>query len=69
MSKIIIDNRSDLTIDEALARVASVIEKGRTSGDGRDYCYETTGADGVTVFAARSVSNDTFVVATIESTN
>ena len=69
MSKIIIDNRSDLTIDEALARVASVIAKGRISGDGKNYCYATAWPDGTNVFAARSVSNDTFVVATIESTN
>jgi len=41
MSKIIIDNRSDLDIIKCLKLVASVIHMGRISNKGKQYCYLT----------------------------
>jgi hypothetical protein len=42
MSKIIIDNRSDLTDIEAIKLVQTVIIKGRISNNGKQYCYLVT---------------------------
>lgn len=39
MEKIIIDNRSDLDIHVCLNVVQSVINMGRISNDGKQYCY------------------------------
>ena len=42
MSRIIIDNRSDADDALALQLVQTVIEGGRISNDGKQYCYYTT---------------------------
>ena len=42
MSKIIIDNSSDLDDNVAVQMVLQVIELGRVSDDGKQYCYVTT---------------------------
>lgn len=42
MGKLIIENRSPLSDSEILPYVASVIELGRISNDGKQYCYGTT---------------------------
>ena len=41
MNKIIIDNQTDLSDLEAVTLVSRVIEQGRTSNDGKQYCYGT----------------------------
>lgn len=41
MSKIIIDNRSDLPIDVAVEYVWNVIKMGRISNNDKQYCYLT----------------------------
>jgi len=39
--KVIIDNRSDLTMSHALDLVKKVISMGRISNNGKQYCYLT----------------------------
>ena len=41
MNKLIIDNRTELTDLEAITLVGKVIEKGRISNDGNQYCCGT----------------------------
>jgi len=48
MSKIIIENRSDLDDNSVLKMVQRVVERGRISNDGKQYClYATLDIDGV----------------------
>lgn len=42
ISKMIIENQSDLPMSEALAMARQVVELGRISNDGKQYCYLTT---------------------------
>lgn len=42
MGKIIIDNRSSLSDSQVLDCVAQVIQKGRISNYGKQYCYLST---------------------------
>ena len=42
MSKIIIRNDSDSDDDDALRYVSRVIESGKISGEGMQYCYHTS---------------------------
>ncbi|MFW6273041.1 MAG: hypothetical protein ACOC2U_04615 [bacterium] len=41
MNKLIIDNRTDLTDYEALLVVGKVVNQGRISNSGKQYCYGT----------------------------
>lgn len=40
--KLIIDNQSDLTMEEALEYVLTVVQQGKISNNGKQYCYVTT---------------------------
>ncbi len=60
MSKIIVDNRSNLPDKDALMRVMHVVCGGRVSGD--SYCFVTTWMDGIAVSARRNKASDTFVI-------
>lgn len=42
MGKIIIHNRTDLKDQEVLPLISKVIQMGRISNDGKQYCYLTT---------------------------
>lgn len=41
MTKLIIDNKSDLPMESVLRMCAEVVEEGRISNDGKQYCYAT----------------------------
>ena len=41
MNKLIIDNRTELTDLEAVTLISKVINQGRISNDGKQYCYGT----------------------------
>lgn len=56
MSRIIISNESHLTDAEALRRAATVIDGGRISG--QCYCYATSWADGIAVYASPNKCSD-----------
>jgi hypothetical protein len=66
MAKLIIDNRSDLDDALAVEMVKKVIEDGRISNGGTQYCYHTTftGRDGrrFGVISTLNKSSDRFVV-------
>ena len=65
MSKMIIDNRSELDDNVALQLVKQVIEQGRISNYGKQYCYVTTFSVGDCVYAVATHLNkksDRFVV-------
>lgn len=71
MSKIIIENRSNLDDALAVGMVKHVIEGGRISNDGKQYCYYTvfTGEDGrrFGVSTDLNKASDRFVVVNDEN--
>jgi len=65
MSKIIIDNRSNISDIDALKLVEDVIEDGRVSDFGKSYCSVsvfTRGKEKTSVYARNNKSSDTFIV-------
>ena len=65
MSKIIIDNRSDISDIEAIILVEDVISDGRVSDAGKSYCFVsvfTKGKEKTAVYARRNKESDTFIV-------
>lgn len=66
MARLIIDNRSDIGDALAAGMVREVIEDGRISNGGKQYCYHTifTGSDGRQFGVSSTVnrSSDRFVV-------
>lgn len=62
MSKIVINNTSSFSDEEALQRVAKVVSHGRISNFGNDYCFVTLWTDGCMVQSVRNEKSDTFHV-------
>jgi len=69
MSKLIIENRSKATDQQALDCVKKVIDMGRISNDGKQYCYastleivDITGKNRVLVYTDLNKKSDRFVV-------
>ena len=62
--RIIIENRTDLSMVYAIKYVDTVLKTGRISGDGerKQYCYLTTFNDGIYVSAIKNKKSDRFVV-------
>jgi len=63
--RLIIDNRTDIPMSEALEYVIAVVKMGRISGGGESYCYATTfrrGAGEVVVCALRNKRSDRLVL-------
>lgn len=60
--KIIIDIRDNIPTTDALMRVAQVIEDGRTSNNGKNYCYISVWPNNQAVNATRNKKSDTFIV-------
>jgi hypothetical protein len=53
----------EVSLDEALAHVRLVVEEGRVSRNGEQFCYVTHFSDGVLVFADQTrTGTDTFTV-------
>lgn len=65
MNKIIIENRSKKTMEEAIEMVRQVIKVGRVSktAKGKQYCFATVWPDETAVYADRNKRSDKFVVA------
>lgn len=59
--KLIIDNRTDLPMDEVLLMAFSVVRMGRVSGDNDRYCYATRFYNGVVCEATKNKKSDTLV--------
>lgn len=62
MSKLIVENRTDMSMSDALIYVSRVIEAGRVSNDGKQYCYHTSFGDGVHVATGLNDRSDRFIV-------
>ena len=63
--RLIIDNRTDISMSEALEYAIAVVKMGRISDGGESYCYATTfrrGADDVVVVANRNKRSDRLVL-------
>lgn len=64
MNKVIIENRTDKTMVEAVSYVLSVMQAGRISGSGdkKQYCYTTLFKGGIYVSAFLNKNSDRFVI-------
>ena len=66
MGKLIIDNRSSVDDIQAMLVVSMVVERGRISNEGKQYCYATTftlsNEDRVAVYTDLNEKSDRFVV-------
>ncbi len=62
MSKIIIENRSDIDDIKAVEYVAQVIMGGRVSNHGKQYCYFSIATDGIGIASYLNKKSDRFVV-------
>lgn len=62
MSKIIVQNDSNLSDGEALEYVITVIKQGRISNNGKQYCYVVTFKSGITVISTLNKKSDRFIV-------
>lgn len=66
MGKVIIDNRTESLPDsEALWFVSKVMERGRISDDGKQYCYVTTYSyfdNQIVIHASLNKQSDRFVL-------
>ena len=62
MNKIIIENRTEKPMIEILGYVATVMDQGRISNDGKQYCYITRFAGDIMVVTDLNKKSDRFVV-------
>jgi hypothetical protein len=64
MEKLIIENRSNLSMEDALIRVKHVVSDGKISktGKGKQYCFMTTWSDGTYVCADKNKKSDRLIV-------
>jgi hypothetical protein len=64
MEKLIIENRSDLSMEEALDKVKHVVNVGRISetSKGKQYCFVITWPDGIYVCADKNKKSDRLIV-------
>jgi len=62
MDKIIVENKTDLTLDRALEYVIAVIKGGRISDNGNCYCYHTEWDNDIHVSAMKNKNSDRFRV-------
>ena len=63
MEKLIIENRTDMPMHEALAYAMAVVEKGRISGINKDsYCYLTFFRGNIGVSSWKNKKSDRLVV-------
>jgi len=62
MGKLIIDNQTDLEMQRILDYVKNVIQAGRISNYGKQYCYLTKFADGINISAYLNPKSDRLVI-------
>jgi hypothetical protein len=60
--KIHIDVRNDINPALALSKVRHVIEQGKISNDGKNYCWITEWSDDIVVSVRENRKSDCFVV-------
>lgn len=63
MDKLIIENKSEMTMSEALRYAINVIDQGRISANNTQYCYVTEYTnDKVIVYAAKNKKSDKLII-------
>lgn len=63
MGRIIINNESGMSDYDVTEYVATVINQGRISDNGKAYCYATTfPLSGIVVYATRRKASDSFLI-------
>ena len=62
MDKIIIENRTDKHMNEVLGYVAAVIQGGRISNNGKQYCYATRFKENIMVYTDLNKKSDRFII-------
>lgn len=62
IEKLIIENRTDLSMYDVLSYIAKVISEGRISDDGKQYCYHTSFLGGIGISSFRNKKSDRLVV-------
>ena len=62
MSKLIIDNQSSFSDLDAIEAVYIVMKQGRTSNNGKQYCYYTVFKSGECVASFLNKTSDRFVI-------
>jgi len=62
MGKLIIDNRTDMPMDEAIHYALHVVLQGRMSNDGKQYCYASTWRHGISVVSYLNEKSDRLVI-------
>jgi len=60
--RLIIDNRTDMPMNDVLQYVAKVIDMGRISDEGRSYCYATSFVNGIVIAAIRNKRSDRLLI-------
>lgn len=60
--RLIIENRTELSMLDALLYVKKVVEQGRISNDGMQYCYLTSFANGICVASDLNKGSDRLIV-------
>jgi hypothetical protein len=60
--RVIVSVDASVSVPHALRAVAVVVEEGRISNDGKDYCYAVRFKDGTMVSTRRNKASDTFHV-------
>ena len=60
--KLIIENKTEKTMEQALEYAQSVVHQGRISNYGKQYCYVTTFRDGVVVCSFLNKQSDRLVI-------
>ena len=62
MDKLIIDNRTNLSLIDIMPYVLKVLEMGHVSNYDTQYCYHTVWGSGISISAFRNDKSDRFVV-------
>ncbi len=62
MSKIIIENRTELDDDHILMLVSYIVRKGRVSNYGKEYCLCTTVKNECAIFTSKNKKSDKFTI-------
>ena len=62
MNKVIIENQSDRPLEVAVMYALAVIQQGKISNEGKNYCYATRFGSGIVVFAENNKKSYRFIV-------
>ena len=62
MTKLIIDNQSALTDEQALEHIMAVVKQGKISNDGKQYCFATRFPDNIIVYSILNRKSERLVI-------